>query len=326
MAAASAPLVVALAAFACVLSLGVVATCLAGGRSRDVKRRLETHVVRVSAEEAKQLERFNVLKAETYSAIPLLNAGLARFRPARTARIELLRAGVPLTALQYLLGRSILATVLKAGFLLIGWPYWAPVAGIIGLALPRLWLRLRARRRRKAFEAQLAEAIDLIVGALRAGRGFLQGLESVTAEMTGPIHSEFTRVLEQAHVGVNPIDALTEITERIDSYDLALFTSSISIHRKTGGNLAEVLENIAQTVRERRRIRAEVFALTTGPRVSSYVLCLIPLLLLVAFSLMNASYRQVMLGTETGHSLIGFATVWSLIGLFFSQKVAKVEY
>ena len=90
--------------------------------------------------------------------------------------------------------------------------------------------------------------------------------------------------------------------------------------------LAEVLENIAGTVRERRRIRAEVFALTTGPRVSSYVLCGIPILLLVAFCLMNAEYRQVMLGSRIGHSMIGFAAIWSMIGLFFTQKVAKVEY
>jgi tight adherence protein B len=228
--------------------------------------------------------------------------------------------------LQYLLGRLLLAIALAVGLWLVASPFFAPVGVFVGLALPRLAIRFRASRRRKAFEGQLAEGIDLIVGALRAGHGFLQGLESVTREMVGPMRAELAHVLEQVHVGVNPVDALVEMNDRFDSYDLALFTSSVSVHRKVGGNLAEVLENIANTVRERRRIRAEVFALTTGPRVSSFVLCAIPVFLLIAFCLMNGEYRQVMLGTETGHAMIGFAVVWSSIGLFFSRKVAKVEY
>lgn len=322
----SSPIVAAIAVFVGVMALVIALVVATGGRRRGVRRRLDVHVVQVSTEEAKRLDRFNVLKAETYSAIPLLNAVLARTGAAQTARTELRQADVKLTAFQYLFGRVVFAKGLSAAIWLVGQPLLIPLGAVAGVALPRLWLRFRARRRRKAFEAALAEAIDLIVGALRAGHGFLQGLESVTKEMEGPMRTEFTRLLEQVHVGVNPVDALVEMTERIDSYDLALFTSSVSIHRRVGGNLAEVLENIANTVRERRRIRAEVFALTTGPRVSSYVLCLIPILLLVAFCLISADYREVMLNSQAGHAMIGFASVWSLLGLFFSQKVAKVAY
>ena len=329
---ASAPLVAATAVFVGVMALTVALSALRGGTTSGVRRRLDVHVVRVSADEAKRLERVNVLKAKVYSRFSWLNAALARFRPARTARIELLRANLQLTVAQYLVGRVVLAAGLAAAVWLIVGP---TVLGLILLALailggifvPRLVVKRRVSRRRKAFEAQLAEGIDLIVGALRSGYGFLQGLEAVSREVADPMRAEFTRLLEQVNVGANPIDALVEMTERIDSYDLTLFASSVSIHRTVGGNLAEVLENIAATVRERRRIRGEVFALTTGPRVSSYVLCLIPILMLVAFSLLNpGNYRGIMLGESIGHMMIAFAVIWSLIGLFFSSRVAKVEY
>jgi tight adherence protein B len=196
----------------------------------------------------------------------------------------------------------------------------------VGLMLPRLWLRLRARRRIKAFEAQLAEAIDLIVGSLRAGHGFLQALESVSREIADPMRKELASVIEQVNVGVNPVDALQAMSERVPSYDLALMVAAITVQRQTGGNLAEVLENLAATVRERRRVRGEVHALTTGPRVSSYVLAAIPFLLFLYFLIISPDYRDVMLGTGYGKMLLSAACVWSLIGFFFSNKMAKVEY
>ena len=124
--------------------------------------------------------------------------------------------------------------------------------------LPRVALILQARRRRIAFEAQLAEAIDLLVGALRAGYGFLQAMEAVTKEIGDPMREEFVRVIDLVKVGTPPADALLELPKRIDSYDLSLFVTAVTVQRTIGGNLAEVLENIAETVRERRRIRAEV--------------------------------------------------------------------
>jgi tight adherence protein B len=105
-----------------------------------------------------------------------------------------------------------------------------------------------------------------------------------------------------------------------------LVATAVSIQRTVGGNLAEVLENIAATIRERRRIRGEVRSLTTGPRVSSYVLGAIPILLLSWFSSTNASYRDVMFHSTAGKAMIGFAAVWSLLGLIISRKVAVAEY
>lgn len=323
----SAPLIAAACAFAAVVTLALLVAQLTSRKSAAVRRRLDDHSIAVDVAEAHRVERHEIFRNERYSSIPLLNAILVRLRPARTAAVELAHAGSTFGVAPYLTMRLMvgLALVVVAHLFLGNWLFALPALPI-GLMLPRFQLRRRGKKRRMALEAQLAEALDLFVGSLRAGLGFLQGLESISREMADPMKGEIARVLEQVAVGTNPIDALQEMTDRIPSYDLALMVAAISVQRQTGGNLAEVLENLAATVRERRRVRGEVMALTTGPRVSSYVLAAIPSLLFIYFITISTDYRKVMLGTTYGHLLLGLAAVLSFLGYFFASKVAKVEY
>jgi tight adherence protein B len=307
--------------------LGVIGFTALTGRKSSTAKRLEEHTVPVSVHEAKRLERVNVLKELNLSRFGVVNAILVRFKPARTAAPELTRANVSLTVAQYLSLRCLVAAILfvvvkaftgEALIALVGIP--------VGLMLPRIALIVLAHRRLAAFEAQLAEALDLLVGALRAGYGFLQAIEAVTKELPDPMRHELRLVIEQVNIGVPPVNALLEMPKRIASYDLELFVTAVSVQRSVGGNLAEVLENIAATIRERRRIKAEVRAITTGPRVSSYILGLFPLGLMLYFSASDDGYRQLMLGETIGKMMLGFAAVWSLIGLALSTFVSKVEY
>jgi tight adherence protein B len=315
------------AVFLGVLAVAYAVSTMAGRSNATIRRRLDGHAVPIEVAAARRRARLNLLKEPTYSSVAAVNAVLRRLRPARTAVGELLRADSRLSVAQYLAVRAAVAGV---GFLAVrvvaGNAFVALAAGLVGVMAPRVTLIVIARRRRTAFEAQLAEAIDLLVGALRSGHGFLQGIESVSKEMGDPMRAELVRVIEQVNVGVDPLDALQLMTERIISYDLALFVSAISVQRQTGGNLAEVLGNLADTVRERRRIRGEVRALTTGPRVSGYILGVVPIALLIYFLLVSEPHREMMADTLFGRVLFGVATVWSMIGLFLSQKVAKVEY
>jgi tight adherence protein B len=317
----SAPMIIAVAAFVAVCAAVALVSMLTQRRSDAVLRRLDDHAVAVARVAAKRRERINVLKDRADASL------LGRFRPSETATVELERAGSTMSVARYLLLRLALAVILfvavAVGFgnALLGLP-----VAIVAAMLPRVVLMRKAKRRLLAYEAQLAEAIDLLVGALRAGHGFLQGLESVAKQMEDPTRHEINRVLEEVNVGINPVDALEGVRERIPSYDLALLVSAISVQRQTGGNLAEVLENLAATVRERRRVRGEVQALTTGPRVSSYVLGAIPVLLFLYFIAISTDYRDIMLGTTYGHILLGLAAVLSTLGYVFSRKVSKVEY
>ena len=321
------PILLPLFAFVGVLAVAFAASTLMNRRPAAVRQRLSDHAVQVAVIDAKRVERINVLKEPVYSTAPGLNTLLRRFRPARTAVPDLIHADVKLSVLHYLLMRLLVGVGLGLCLQLITQNrFYAIGAALVGLMLPRIYLIRRGRQRRKDFEDQLAEAIDLLVGALRSGYGFLQGIESVAREMHDPMKGELLRIIEQVNVGINPVDALQELTERIESYDLGLFASAISVQRQAGGNLAEVLENLANTIRERRRIRGEVHALTTGPRVSSYILGFIPVALLLYFCLISAEYREIMLGTAFGKMMLTASMVWSLIGLVSSQKVSKVEY
>ena len=320
----STQLTVAIAVFIIVVAFVLLVASITQRRPEAMRRRLASHNVDVSAAEAKRLERIAVLKRQSRGSGP--ERGRLG-RPADTAARELGRAGWELSVRKYLLLRVVAALITYLiAIAVIGNGLLALPAALVGLAAPRIWVRRVAKQRLQAFEAQLAEAIDLLVGALRAGHGFLQGLESVANQIEDPIRKELRVVLEEVNVGVSPVDALLAMGDRLPSYDLALLISAISVQRQTGGNLAEVLENLAATVRERRRVRGEVHALTTGPRVSSYVLAAIPLLLFIYFIAISSEYRDVMLWTLYGHLLLGLAAVLSTLGFVFSRKVAKVEY
>jgi tight adherence protein B len=323
----SVALTVAIAAFVAVTALVLLISILTQRRPEAVRRRLEAHAVEVVAARTKRLERISVLKREAYGSIHGSGKLLGRVRPSETAMVELSRAGLNLGVRKYLALRVVAGLVaFVAALILLGNALLALPAILIGTQAPRLWLRHQGKKRVKAFEAQLAELIDLLVGALRAGHGFLQGLESVSNQIEDPTRSELTKVLEEVNIGINPVDSLQAMGGRIPSYDFSLLISAIALQRQTGGNLAEVLENLAHTVRERRRVRGEVHALTTGPRASSYVLAAVPTLLFLYFISISSDYRKVMLGTSYGHMLLAAAAVLSMLGFVFSRKVAKVEY
>ena len=319
--------IVALAAFISMGSAVLLVAHVVQSRSAAARRRLQLHSVAVATSEAHRLERIQVLKSRGIGDAMSGGSKLGGSKMARTAALELPRAGLSTSVRRYLQFRMVFGVVLAViaqvvtSNLLI-----ATVALVAGMMLPRIVVRQKGKRRLRAFEAQLAESIDLLVGALRAGHGFLQGLESVASQMDEPMKGELARVLEEVNVGINPVEALTAMTVRIPSYDVALLVSAIAVQRQTGGNLAEVLENLAATVRERRRIRAEVRALTTGPRVSAYILAAIPVGLFFYFILISADYRDTMLNTTFGHMLLGLVAVLTTLGFITTSKVAKVEY
>jgi len=323
----SVALTVAIAAFVGVAALVLLVSSFSQRRPAAVRRRLQAHAVEVATAKTKRLERISVLKREAYGSIHGSGKLLGRVKPSETAMVEISRAGLDIDVRKYMAVRvlaglaAFVAVLILTGNALIALP-----AILLGAQVPRLWLRHQGKKRVKAFEAQLAELIDLLVGALRAGHGFLQGLESVANQIEDPTRSELTKVLEEVNIGISPVDSLQAMGGRIPSYDLSLLISAIALQRQTGGNLAEVLENLAHTVRERRRVRGEVHALTTGPRASSYVLGAIPTLLFLYFISISSDYRKVMLGTTYGHMLLAAAAVLSMIGFVLSRQVAKVEY
>lgn len=323
---ANSPLLGALMTFAIVAVITAVLFRRAG-HADPVAGRLDEHAPKMRTADGQELKRVVVLRDSAFPKREGLAGRLQALPMSQTAANDIRAAAMTVSVGRYLTIRFLLAIILFAVItLLLHKPLFGVAGAAIGWFLPRMIVKQKAAKRLAAFESQLAEALDLLVGALRAGHGFLQAIESAAREMDDPLRTELGRVIERVNVGGSLIDALNELTQRVPSYDVQLLASAIAVQRQSGGNLAEILENLAHTVRERRRVKGEVKALTSGPKLSGTILGLMPVLMCVYFIAISDQFRSLMLGTFKGQAMLGFAALWTFIGWFMAQQVAKVEY
>jgi tight adherence protein B len=241
-------------------------------------------------------------------------------------QLELDRAGWSLRASEYTAMQ--LGAGLAGGALL--WALTSSVSiGIVGLALgylvPMLLLR-RARRRRQAkFMEQLPNALQVLAGTLKAGYGPLQGIATIVRETTKPMSTEFQRVLTEARLGLPLEDALGSMAERIDDEDFRWVVVSMNIQRRAGGNLAELLENVAATLREREQTRRQIDVLSAEGRLSAWILILLPIVLVFYFLLVNPSYLVTLVTHPLGLMLSGGAVVLMIVGAIWIRKMIQIE-
>jgi tight adherence protein B len=203
---------------------------------------------------------------------------------------------------------------------------------LLGFMLPRLWLGRRKSSRLKAFNKQLPDTITLIANALRAGSSFLQAIELVVRESRPPISTEFGRVIREVNLGL-PFDvALENMVRRVKSEDFELMATAIAIQHQVGGNLAEILDSIAFTIRERIRIKGEIRTLTAQQRMSGYVVGGLPFFLALFIYLAAPTFFNPMfakppdvLGIPLGIILLGIALLAMGAGFFFIRKIVDIE-
>jgi tight adherence protein B len=185
----------------------------------------------------------------------------------------------------------------------------------LGLYAPRFYLKRRQANRLKAFGDQLPDTITLLANSLRAGSSFLQGIELVTREARPPISEEFERVVREMQLGLALQPALNNLVRRVASEDVELMVTAIQIQSQVGGNLATVLDAIAFTIRERRRIQGEIQTLTAMQRYSGYVITLLPIGLAGLLFLISPQYINVMLEKPPEMLGLPMGVVFFLVGL-----------
>ena len=203
---------------------------------------------------------------------------------------------------------------------------------LLGFFLPRLWLGRRKSGRLKAFNKQLPDTVTLIANALRAGSSFLQAIERVVRESRPPISTEFGRVIREVNLGL-PFDvALENMVRRVKSEDFELMATAIAIQHQVGGNLAEILDSIAFTIRERIRIKGEIRTLTAQQRMSGYVVGGLPFFLALFIYLAAPSFFNPMfakppdvLGIPLGVILLFIAMGAMGAGFYFIRKIVDIE-
>lgn len=202
------------------------------------------------------------------------------------------------------------------------------IGGIIGFFIPRFYLNSQKSKRLRKFNNQLPDMLSLMVNGLRAGYSTMQSMESVSRELPSPINDEFRRVVQEMQLGVPMERALDNLLRRIPSEDLDLCITAINVQREVGGNLAEILDTISFTIRERIRIKGEIRVLTTQTSYSGKMLSLMPVAVIVALYFLNRQYMLEFFNKESrpcNFIALGAATLMIIIGYFVMQKLADIE-
>jgi tight adherence protein B len=224
----------------------------------------------------------------------------------------------------------IISAVLAIAAGLVVWvfvpqPYAPAIAALSAGSAPLLWLMHRRSSRLKRFEEQFPEALDLLSRAIRAGHALQTALGMVADELKEPVGPEFKKTFEQQNFGLPLRDAMNEMAARIAILDVRFFVTAVLIQRDTGGNLAEILDNLAHVVRERFKIRRQIRVHTAHGRFTGYVLLALPAALGVALSFINPEHMQVLFHERMGQMMLMGAIVMQTIGFVWIRQVIKIE-
>jgi len=235
------------------------------------------------------------------------------------------QSGVKATTGGILLVSGALATLGVLGVLLFSPVASAAPAGLLLGALPVLFLMQRRSARIKKFEEQFPEALDLLSRALRAGHAFQTSLGMVADEVSDPVGPEFKKTFDQQNFGLPLKECLFELADRMPLLDVRFFATAVTIQRETGGNLAEILDNLAHVVRERFKILRQVRVHSAHGRFTGYVLLALPAVLGIILSYLSPDHMNTLFTEPMGKTMLLGAGVMQTVGYFWIKKVIKIE-
>ncbi len=241
-------------------------------------------------------------------------------------QIQMIKAHIPLKAEEFISVRIYLAAALMFLSYLSGKQVLViPVMGFIGWIIPGIYVSTRIHKRVKQFNDSLGDAIVLISNSLKAGYSFFQSIDIVSKEMTGPIAQEFKLLQKEINLGYTTEEALDNLLKRIKSDDLELVITAVLIQRQVGGNLAEVLDSISSTIRERVRIKGEIKTITAQGRISGVIIAILPPALGVVLFVINPEHIKLLFTEQIGLVMIGISIAMELMGIYFIKRIVNIE-
>jgi tight adherence protein B len=243
---------------------------------------------------------------------------------------DLARADLKVTVGEFYVARVVFVSLgALVGFALPvgGHILLAVVLAVLGYLAPRWYVNNRKNGRLRAFNAQLADTIGLLSSALRSGYSMLQSMELVAREGPQPISGEFERVVREVGLGLSPEEALANLVRRVQSDDLELLVTAINVQREVGGNLAEVLDTIASTIRDRIKLKGEIRVLTAQQQYSGYIVGLIPVGLSLILFIINPNYMLSVFHKTIwcGWTMLGCSVAMIATGFFFIQRIVHIR-
>lgn len=214
---------------------------------------------------------------------------------------------------------SLIASILNKGILLV---FILILFGFIG---PPMFISIKTKKRKETFNNQLGDVLMLLSNSLRAGFTFEQALRSVAEDLPDPIGTEFMRIVRDIELGGDLERAMDDVVNRMQSKDMELINTAVSIQRKVGGNLSNILDNISETIMDRIMIKKKINTLTAQGRISGLIISILPIVLIILISIINPEYMEPMFTTTYGHILLGLSVIMELLGLIFIKKTIDIE-
>ena len=236
------------------------------------------------------------------------------------------QVGLPLLGSEFLalllvlgLGCSLLCLMLTEDVL------YAGLAGLAAVGLSLGYIDVQISRRQVAFNNQLGDALTMLANAMRAGFSFLQALDLIAKELGDPLAGEFFKLLAEIRLGTDMEAAMLHMEERVQSADLDLVVTAVLIHKQVGGNLAQILDTIGETINERIKMKREIRTLTAQGRLSGWVLAALPFVVAALLSVANPGYLKPLVEEPLGRLVIAVSLVSEIIGFVLIQKIAKLD-
>jgi tight adherence protein B len=238
---------------------------------------------------------------------------------------KLEQADLPLRPPEALFLYVAIVIIMFIGSALILGPIGALVATALAVIAPVLYLEMRRKKRLRKFETQLPDVLNLLAGSMRAGFSFAQGLEAVAEEASEPAKRELQRVYAESRLGRPIEDALEDSADRMQSIDLVWAVMAIRIQREVGGNLAELLDTVADTMTERERLRHEIVALTAEGRMSAWVLGVFPPAFAVILYMIQPDYMSTLFSNPLGIAAVVMSAIMAGFGFLWLRKIMAIE-
>lgn len=321
------PVLPALLVFVAVAS-GTIALVLFFEVVRSMRRR-RTVLGRLDPQEEQDTPRrqsTGLLRRSNVAATTRTERLIARIPGLRDARLRLQRAGLSWPVQTYLLLAAGSAVAFGLGwFTITGSAVVAIAVAVLGALLPDLFIYRRRLKRLRLFEEQFPEAIDLLGRAIRAGHPLASAIRMVAEETAEPVAGEFRQVFEEQRFGLPFEDALLGLSDRNTLVDVRIFVTAVLIQREAGGNLAEILDKIAQTVRARFTIFRQLRVYTAQGRMSGFVLALLPIVVAGAIWFLQPDYMQMLITDPLGQTLIVMAIALQLIGYVWITRIVNIR-
>ena len=290
------------------------------------RSQLERRLKDVSAPMGADADEPGLVRRQTEGLAPAIDRLVSHMRAGSWLAALIEQAGVRTTP-SSIMGMTVAAAATAAFVAAIFTPsgYGRIAAGAIGGALPIAFLSFRRTKRMRAFEEQFPEALDLLSRALRAGHAFQSAMGMVADGLKEPVGPEFKKTFDQQNFGLPLRDALIQMSERVPILDVRFFVTAVLIQRDTGGNLSEILDNLAHVVRERFKVKRQVRVHTAHGRFTAFVLLSLPPALAIVLRFINPAHMELLFTDKLGQQMLITVMIMQVVGFIWIRKVIRIE-